>query len=91
VYTFDGRRLLRAGGFTYGGDSAQRYGFVCRPGDPATIIQCAFLLEHGPIATGRWQRTVTTYAWHGAQLQRAATSTITQRGAPPERFQGAHC
>jgi hypothetical protein len=45
VYTFDGRRLLRAGGFTYGGDSASRYGFVCRRGDPATIIQYAFLLE----------------------------------------------
>jgi hypothetical protein len=91
VYTFDGRRLLRAGGFTYGGDSGQRYGFVCRPGRAATITQYAFLLEQGPIATGRWQRTITTHEWHGAQLQRAATTTTTQLGAPPDRFQGAHC
>jgi hypothetical protein len=32
VYTFDGHKLRRAGGwFSYGGDSAQRYGF------PATV------------------------------------------------------
>ena len=91
VYAFDGRRLHRAGEFTYGGDSAQRYGFVCHPGDPATITQYAFLLEQGPIATGRWHGTVTTYQWQRSELRRTAMRTTVKRGFPPEQLQGVHC
>lgn len=90
VYTFDGRGLRRAGGFTYGGDSGQQYGFTCHRDNPSTIVQHQFLLE-GPSMTGRWQETETTYVWEGATLRRAAKRTTQRYGIPPRGLTGVHC
>lgn len=91
VYTFDGRRLRRAGpAFTYGGDSALRYGFDCHRGHPATIVQHAFVLLGGK-ENGRWQRTDTTYRWDGATLKRTTKRTTQTHGYPAKRLTGPDC
>ena len=82
VYTFNGHALRRVGGFWWGGDSAQRYGFTRRPGHPSSIVQRQFVLE-GPSMTGRWQRTDTTYIWIGPELRNAARRTTQRYGIPP--------
>lgn len=88
VYAFDGHHLKRAGGLWYGGDAALHYGFTCRRGQSARIIQHEFLLLKGPIATGVWQRTDTTYLWAGATLRLAARHTTKRHGIPPLSLTG---
>lgn len=94
VYTFNGRRLVSAGGpqggFAYGGDSAQRYGYVCRAGPRAAIVQHTFILQGGG-ENGRWQRTDTTYQWVGARLQRTTKTTTQTHGYPPKQLTVAGC
>jgi hypothetical protein len=90
VYTFDGRQLRRVGGFTYGGDSAQQYGFTCRRGKNAAIVQHQFLLESGG-EDGRWQETDTTFTWFGAKLRRTSQHTRYRKGSPPSSLTRIGC
>jgi hypothetical protein len=46
IYTFDGKKLRRAGAFSYGGyDAGLKFGFTCHRGTPATIVQDQFSLS----------------------------------------------
>lgn len=83
VYTFRGGRLIREGvTLAYGGDSATRAGFTCQRRTISTIVQHTFLLGNSG-ERGRWQRTDTTYVWHGPRLRRAGSETSTWHGLPP--------
>jgi hypothetical protein len=79
VLTFNGSELREAGGFTYGGDSGQQYGFTCHRGQSATITQHQFLLETGG-ANALWQQTDTLFAWSGSKLERISQQTSRRRG-----------
>jgi hypothetical protein len=90
VYTFDGQRLHRAGALTYGGDSGQQYGFTCRRGKNAAIVQRQFLLETGG-ENGRWQVSNTTFTWAGATLRRTSQHRSYRDGSPPTSLTTIGC
>ena len=79
VYAFDGRELRHAGGFTYGGDSGQQYGFTCNRRYPATITQHKFLLQTGG-PNAMWQQTDIVFTWIGSKLKRTPQHTSRRRG-----------
>lgn len=99
TYTFDGRGLRVAGSFTYGGDSAQQYGFTCQRGARATITQHRFLLQTGG-ANALWQQTDTIFTWFGAKLKRTSqhgslrhwsAREIGGLGFPPKSLTSISC
>jgi hypothetical protein len=88
IYTFDGSALRQAGTVAFGGhDAGIRFGVVCHRRPPPSVVQLEFQ-ERMPFR-GVWDRTVTTYAWDGARLRRAATGT--DRAAPTPGQLGVHC
>ena len=82
VYTFhDGRLIRERVTLGWGGDSATKAGFACRPGRPPTLIVRTFELQG--LENGRWQQTQTVFAWHGAVLERISHSVTHRQGVPP--------
>jgi hypothetical protein len=92
VYTFRAGRLTRVPvELAYGGDSATKAGFSCRPGLPPTLVQRTFLLQG--TENGRWQEITTLYAWHGGRLRRVAHRIGEHHGVPraAQTSAGAGC
>jgi hypothetical protein len=82
VYSFDGGRLVRAPEtFTFGGDSASRFGFDCVRKPRPEIVQRSYELI-GPTIYGRWRLTTATYVWSGATLRLRGRSSTIHHGWP---------
>jgi hypothetical protein len=77
-----GRLVLVHPLLSAGGDSVLREGFACRPGPRPRVISRTMVLGNSQPVYGRWQWTVTTYAWHGAVLRRTSRDTFIRRGLP---------
>jgi hypothetical protein len=86
VYSFNGRRLIRAGSFWWFGDASRKYGLTCHEQARATIVAHGFRRQGS-----HWRRVDTTYRWFGAALRPTAQTTSRQQAAPSQPLTTINC
>lgn len=93
IYGDQGGRLVRSHvTLTYGGDSADRFGFSCVRTPVPAVVQRSYELL-GPDIGGRWRERIVTYDWEGPRLRQVASRSIIHHGWPGagEAGVGAGC
>jgi len=82
IYSDQGGRLVRSRvTLSYGGDSANRFGFSCIRTPRPEIVQRSYDLL-GPDITGRWKEKIDTYAWRGPTLRLIGSKSTMHYGWP---------
>ncbi len=75
-------RVVRAGAFSYGGDSGLQARLSCLPGSPPKVVQLA-VVPSGSL-NGPWRGTRITYVWSRGRLVQAAKAAVAV--SDPIRF-----
>jgi len=88
IYSDQGGRLVRSRvTLSYGGDSANRFGFSCIRTPRPEIVQRSYDLL-GPDISGPWKEKTDTYAWRGPTLRLLSSRSTTHYGWPDPALAG---